>query len=459
MNRSTKILLGSWIVLSLIFWYSFSFWESKEIPQVSKTQERVNYEEAEKIANRYLNINRNDDLWKDNHPQLWEATPFFMEKDVPSYIEYMIICEKSPQCWFIVVNIDGDDVDIPVASPSDIPPSQILLRKSWQEKQNLQFYYFGPFDIYSKNKITGQVNAIDPQKDPIDEVGDIKDMNEDEQRNLKHFIWEQKNKLPQVFEKQLDFWKNYKETQDFFKVKNTIHQYDAMSSYDPGVDPIDSYGWKYVKGQSSYNCNSRVPCYRQYSYLYDGWWPCASGCSPVAASIIFGYHDRVGNYPQLIPYEVANDENFRWSPTSVNNMISEMRELMETFCDGGEGTTYRYKIPYAKQYAIERGYTANSGQKTTIIDISVKLIHEINMGRPVLLSINTLDWYNGHSIVWYWYNAYNHNQVRINAGWWNGLHSNSNISLFNITNINGATSTEPQTTSRLTWFTFDSKWE
>jgi len=123
MNRCTKIFLGSWIVLSMIFWYSFSFWESKEIPQVSKTQERVNYEEAEKIAQEFITANLWNEFWKDEIPTLWEWTPMYMEKNVPSYVEYIVTCERNPQCWFIIVNVDGDDVSIPVASPSDIPPS------------------------------------------------------------------------------------------------------------------------------------------------------------------------------------------------------------------------------------------------------------------------------------------------------------------------------------------------
>jgi len=63
MNIFTQTLISSWLVLSLIFWYSFTFWEAKDIPQERNAQEWVNYEEAEKIALRYLENNKEDIVW------------------------------------------------------------------------------------------------------------------------------------------------------------------------------------------------------------------------------------------------------------------------------------------------------------------------------------------------------------------------------------------------------------
>ena len=58
------------------------------------------------------------------------------------------------------MNVDGNDVSVPIASPTGNTPSEILDQgKDVSEK----FYYFGPFDLYSENKVTGDVQALNPQ--------------------------------------------------------------------------------------------------------------------------------------------------------------------------------------------------------------------------------------------------------------------------------------------------------
>gem|GEM_PF-3733357 len=41
-----------------------------------------------------------------------------------------------------MVNVDGDDVNIPKASTSDYPASKILADKSGTKKEDLDFFYF-----------------------------------------------------------------------------------------------------------------------------------------------------------------------------------------------------------------------------------------------------------------------------------------------------------------------------
>jgi len=106
MKFFTKTLIGSWILLSLILWYSFTFWNTKEISQKETTEKQVNYEEAEKIAQEFVTANLWNEFWKDEIPTLWEWTPMYMEKDTPSYIEYEFLCRKDNGCGFIVINLD-----------------------------------------------------------------------------------------------------------------------------------------------------------------------------------------------------------------------------------------------------------------------------------------------------------------------------------------------------------------
>jgi len=423
----------------------FSFWLSH-----ADFKENDN---GRNIAEKYLESNKNDDFWKDNSPRLWESTPLYMEKESPSYIEYAVICERNIDCWYIIVNIDGDDVSVPTSSPTDIPPTKILTQKSWVNKEDLQFFYFGIFDIYSQNRMTHQINAIDPQVDPITRKDFPEDMKEEEKEQIKKWIQSQKQKVPGIFQKQLNFWKDYKQTSDFQKAKEFIYSSDMVTPSIPGGST-----WRYVPWESAWNCNSRVPCYEQYPYWYNGSY-CDSWCSPVAAAIIFGYHDR-HNITGLLPWKMAPMTNswyypFESDPTP-KSMINAIRTHMETFCDGSVWLTYNYKNVYAKKYAIDMWYTsAWSWQASTVIQIPMRVPLEIDIWYPVLISIEKLDWTKGHSIVWYGYNVLNTNEVRINAGWWNGYNSNTNISLFNITNIQyDSTDTSIKTTERVTRYRF-----
>jgi len=468
MKIYNKILIGSWLLTSLFLWYGFTFWESKDIPQERNAQDRVNYEEAERIAQRYLEKNKDDDLWENNSPRLWEATPLFMEKEIPSYVEYSVSCERNSQCWFIVVNIDGDDVDIPVASPSDTPPSQRLLDKSWAEKQELQFYYFGPFDIYSKNQITGQINAIDPHSDPTEEMYIFPSMDEEEKASIQLWIINQTNQLPKRFEQQLNFWNEYKKTEKFQKITEKIYEYNILSW--PWYEIVDD--WKYVKWEDSDDCNSIIPCYKQYAYKYSFPWDpsCLTGCSPVAATMIFAYHDKENNFPDLFssPFSdivapmINNRDDTPWENLFVQTprkTINSLRYYMNTFCNASStetplpGVTYDYNMSEWIQYAIDKWYENSTSWWIDSEDeeyghlVYPVIKSEIHNGRPLLVNIKSIyfdfDVYefdtSWHTVVWFAYNMNTDDEeiqeIRINAGWGNEEHANLTINTFNITNI------------------------
>jgi len=450
-NKTTTLVL----FLSFFAFFNISF--SDENQDIS-----FKYEEAEKTAQQYIDINKNDDIWQDHNPRLWEATPLFMEKDIPSYIEYAVTCDRSPQCGFIIVNVDGDDVKIPVASPSDIPPSQILVNKSGANKQDLQFFYFWPLDIYSRNISTEQINALNPQTDPLEDEKDenLEKLTPEEQVQILKIMTEKKEKLPEIFEKQLDFWKKYKLSPDFQQVKKYIENYQFTSASLP--ESVDVWDWKYVKSYSnSSGCNSRVPCYKQYNYWY-GWWWCDSWCSPVAAAIIFGYHDRIGNYPELLPNYIAPVTNGKNSPIRIVDMTDNIRSYMGTYCVSGEWLTTVSGMVNAVSflhhhvgYAYAQSWAVYGNQWPT----SMTIFEEINAGRPLILNMHQVgapqpEW---HSVVVYWYKKAPSNSlintVRINAGWWNGNDSNTSIHLINITNIQFDTNDNSvKTTHSVVWY-------
>jgi len=414
-----------------------------------------------KIAEQYLESNKNDDFWENNSPRIWEWTPLYMEKSVPSYFEYQVICERNVDCGYIIVNVDWDDVDIPITSPSDIPPSQILTQKSWAKKSDLQFYYFSPFDIYSKNTITNQINAINPQIDPTEGKEILDEMKDEEKQKIRAYIQEKKNQLPTRFKQQWAYIKYLKGTQKFKEIKEKIQKSNVVGV--PGFEDNEETNWRYVKWESSWNCNSRVPCYKQYDYEYGIPWftkICPSGCSPVAAAIIFWYHDRVENYPELIPNTQANDENGKLIPWRIFLMIRSIRNYMNTECTNNiydnvyaTGSTIAENMPAWIQFAHDKWYeNSTSGLILEEEELFLTITNEIDNGNPIL--VNIFSWYldfteeeliigkSGHTVVWYGYNKDTTDdslkEIRINAGWGNGLHSNTNINTANITNFDVA---------------------
>jgi len=388
-----------------------------------------NEDNGKNIAQQYLESNKNDDFWKDNSPRLWEATPLYMEKEIPSYFEYRVVCERNKDCGYIVVNVDGDDVPVPTSSPTDIPPSQILTQKSGTNKEELQFYYFGIFDVYVKNILTQQINAIDPQIDPTEKNEIIIDMKEEDKKQVQEFIKEQQKKLPQIFSQKLQDWKEYKQTDTFKYYKSQIientYWYTIQS---PGTEVKN--GWKYVKWQSSSDCNSRIPCYEQYTYWYSWQGFCASWCSPVAAAMIFWYYDKEKIYPNLFPGILAPMTNtsgsWFWQDATMKNAIDEIRGYMGTECYDGEWGTNWNRVQDGIKFAENHWYPLSYPQYVnTYLSSPVSWIFtdEIDAGRPLILQ---LTW---HDVVLYGYSLSNHYNVRINAGWWNGEYSNKDVNI------------------------------
>jgi len=71
------------------------------------------------MALQYIDNSLSDEAWKDNNPVISKETKFYTddEKQI-SYIEYKISCDSTPDCGFIMMNVDGNDVAVPIASPT-----------------------------------------------------------------------------------------------------------------------------------------------------------------------------------------------------------------------------------------------------------------------------------------------------------------------------------------------------
>jgi len=401
------------------------------------------YEEAEKIAQEFITANLWNEFWKDEVPTLWEWTPMYMEKNVPSYIEYAVICNTDKECGFILINLDWDDVKVPTLSLSDTSTSTILAEKSKTKKENLEFYYFSPFDIYARHKVTGEMYALDPQVDPTEDS-----FENIEQEERIRFITEKRKEIPELFEKALHTIQNYKQS-DIFQ-KKLKEKGKKSTNYIPSPST-----WKYVPGGTTSGCNSRVPCYHQIIYAYvkhntGVWLPqvqtCATGCIPVAVAMMLWYHDRNGK-PNLIKWAIAPVRNTTVTSNSdrVRHMIAEVRGYMGTYCtDSGSGSTKPKAIPAALLYIKLQWYTNSQYGiiQNTVEDTYTNVKTQVDNGNPVLIGIRNVSWW--HAIVWYWYSTdtTSNKRIIINAGWWSGNQPNKIINLSSIVlSENGTEST------------------
>jgi len=434
MKIYTKILIGSWLLASLILWYSFTFWESKDLAwkeehQITTSYHHDRYEEAEKIAQEYITANLGNEFWKDEIPTLWEWTPMYMEKTIPSYIEYEILCKRENGCGFIVINVDGDDVKVPTFSFTGKTPTNILTLQSWKTKNQLHFYYFSPLSIYAQYIPTGQLYAFNPQLNPIEYDRISSKITHEEKEAIYQRILDQKEKLSEIFYSEKKAILEYKQSPDF-QIYLQDKEKNTSLAFPQGW-------WKIIPGILVPWCDSVVPCYIQHNYNYvtagtTQVQNCATGCVPVAIAIIFWYHDRQTK-ENLIRWATAPMLNTGSYDIDgrVRHMIAEIRWYVGTRCVGIGGATKPWATPYGVEYAKAQGYSTSS-YGTILpnpIDTYNTLSTEINNGRPALIGVK---WPGGwHAIVWYAYSTDTSSGKRIiiNAGWWQERYPNLPINL------------------------------
>lgn len=150
----------SLILSSLILFSGIQFTLASEI---------LNYQRGKELAEKYIKNSLDDELWKNNNPQITKETFFYTDNEKKaSYIEFKVSCNNKKDCGFIIVNIDWDDVAIPIASPEWIWPSEILLLQMSPNSKNYtndnKFYYFSPFEQYIENKKTKEIFSINKEE-------------------------------------------------------------------------------------------------------------------------------------------------------------------------------------------------------------------------------------------------------------------------------------------------------
>jgi len=435
----------SWIIITTL-----SLWT---ITYAMKSNSQ--YETALNTANQYIIESTWDEFWEWNSPKIsWEWKYFYTDKKTPSYVEFKVSCKDTKDCWFIMVNIDWDDVTIPVSSSSWSALSEVLSSDTkWENK----FYYFSPLSQFWENKTSWEVKSINPQ-DYIQAEAEIKNTSNSKKELKTNESREANNKelsvssiLKSKLEKAKASAKEFKKSNKFKEIKaeieknkltNNTEEYNSKTLNMRSVSPWSETIWNavYVKWSSTSMCGSRIPCYKQFKWNYDmdNGDNCDSGCSPTAMAMIYWYYDRNNIFPDLVS-GIAKDYIDNASTNSnITNLINAVREDMKTRCKlrddwlSSSWPTSRSNIKKAIQYAKDKWYSNSvSFLKTdSTIWLFGDIIHEIARGRPVIIHTET------HTLVAYWYKkVVSDKMIRVNYWWWRKSHATVDVNMDAI-NIN-----------------------
>ncbi len=380
------------------------------------------------LAHQYIENSLSDEAWAGNNPVISAQSKFYTDdaKKV-SYIEYKVTCDSSPDCGFIMMNVDGNDVSVPIASPTGNTPSEILDQGNDVSEK---FYYFGPFDLYSENEVTGDVQALNPQLavDLRDDTQMKRSKEEKEANKLAREALKTKLKKAKLaakeFKKSEEFKKQKEEIKD--QILNVPKEEFSMKILDmgyaanytsPWLSNVFIPGWDFTTG-----CYWQTPCYNQFQQNYNGT-TCYSWCGPTALGIIFWYYDRNG-FPNLLTWTAP-----RVNSTDVNTMINSLRSMMLTNCNGGNWTTNDENIKLGIKYAKDKGYSNATSSYSWSLNASTTFAEvktEVNAGRPIIITITDIFWNNWHVVVAHGYkSSWTSNIVRMNM-WWGWTSSTFN---------------------------------
>lgn len=411
-------LMSFWVCF-LLWFFVISVFAYKEF----------NYNSAKNIAIDYIQNSSFDENWNWKNPTIsGEWKYFYTDSNNPSYIEFKVSCDNEPNCWFIMVNFDGNDVSIPVSSTSWNTPSEVLEFKNGNKNNN--FYYFSPFEQYAENEITWSVSSINPQDDEVLTNKTARSINIDN-KSYKN------NSLKEKLDNAKKESKKFKNSQEFKKLKKELKENKlTVPNEEISFKVLDmAMAEKYIPNQKWYEpvvasdafvkwknlwwCWSRIPCYWQYLRNYNeaNWVNCYVWCTPIAVAMIYGYYDN-NWFPNLIP----TDTNFTNNLETII-LADKIKNIIKTKCNSNwEWSTIPSNIPLAIQYAKDKGYIKSTSNYISWNSASLfpLLKNEINNWRPVILNVQWIRQWKDiwHSIVAYWYNSKSTNIIRVNMWWW-----------------------------------------
>ena len=219
-----------------------------------------------------------------------------------------------------MVNIDGDDVAIPIASTQGSANFELLNAKldandpdraNADKKQ--QYYYFSPFEQFVEDEDENVASL---------ELADKKSTHDD---------------LADLAEKV-----KARKSSDEFKQHRRKLEDEGLTAYSRSrlfasliaKAATTTIPDTFVPGASTSMCGSRIPCYKyDATYAYSTG-TCKLGCVPTSLAMIYGYHDRQGTYPNLVTGTAKDYIDDATTDANITTMINTIRTLVGTTCSG-----------------------------------------------------------------------------------------------------------------------------
>lgn len=379
--RKLMRLMSFWVCF-LLWFFVISVFAYKEF----------NYNSAKNIAIYYIQNSSFDENWNWKNPKIsGEWKYFYTDSNNPSYIEFKVSCDNEPNCWFIMVNFDGNDVSIPVSSTSWNTPSEVLEFKNGNKNNN--FYYFSPFEQYAENEITWSVSSINPQDDEVLTNKTARSINIDN-KSYKN------NSLKEKLDNAKKESKKFKNSQEFKKLKKELKEnkltvpneeisfkvLDMAMAVDWYVKPTSPN--KFINSPSvlSLNqdkCKWYLPCYNQFKTTYS-WVTCDVWCVPTAIWIIMWYYDLIWLAPNLLPWDKSFLNN-----SDVDTMIDKIWKDLWWQCSSNwwymDGLILQNWVNFAKEKWYKWSTINLTSRSSTSVTFVYDIISEIDAGRPIIV--------------------------------------------------------------------------
>lgn len=404
--------VSQWVIIAIVISFFFSVFdvsaESKKIIDSSiNLPKNIDislsgsdlFEKGRYWALSYIDMKKDDELWVWKVPNIapYAAIYYSDDDNTPSYLEYKIMCGID-DCWFVMINVDGNDTLIPEASVFWKTNSELLIEKNPNKDQkNKKLHRFGLFEQYISDDT--DIISLDPR--------------------------DKTNTPEKLKEKKIQF-NRLKSTDEFKKIKESFHWSGSVEAANLSTVTYVAGATTntYVPWASTFACPSRTPCYDQFNTTYNGS-SCLSWCGPTAGAIIMGYHD-MNSKPNLIVGSVASMVN----DTISNGMILSIGASMQTVCTTNQlGSTALSNISNGIQYAKTHWYPSSNAVFNTnslVAPILSAIQSEINAGRPALVTTSN------HALVAYGYsNVTGSQSIRVNYGW-GANYSNRDVTMTNV---------------------------
>ncbi|RAL57692.1 hypothetical protein BLD25_02055 [Candidatus Gracilibacteria bacterium GN02-872] len=374
---------------------------------------------TKEVANKYIqDASTFDYFWKGKNPKIVSEKLFYSgDENKPSYIEYKVSCDDRKDCGYVMVNLDGTDVDIPEASSVGQTPSEMMGEMSGKNSKN---YYFSVFEQFSENPETGEIGFINPDNEQLVEKASLNtsySINSVNSLSAKsQNLGNNTSKLKEKLQKLKDEAKKEKPINKPINTLNGIIKSSGVVPMNDGrvTTPNPNSGAMVGDPIIDTYCLGYTPCYRQTYVKYDDGKYRISGCVSTAFSILYGFYDRNGK-DKFFPGEVAPESNTYSVQEIQRQLTSALKtENGSTYEEGYQGGVNYLNNIYPKTQEILRINDLNQARA------------EIDNGRPFLMSYEDSNGI-GHSIVIHGYQGFN--KLYGNFGW--GKHHANRMINFN----------------------------